>query len=199
MIGPDAHVLTFDELGERLLRAVRDAGLEPYAARTRLDLRELSRELSFCVVPRGWTEPFRHRAQVELTYDVASAAAAADPEGRTTDPDDVVHEIEVQVEFHLVGPGDGLTMTDLKPYARPRLDRLNAALGRDRPLQIYYTVSTDYAGKDLPVSAEVPYLVELRLVEDEFDPSLLVDVLTVGLEALGPPEGADDHPRRKRR
>ncbi|MCO5167134.1 MAG: hypothetical protein M9894_12350 [Planctomycetes bacterium] len=202
MIEPDAPFLSFDQLRSRLLQAVVDAGLRPYAVKTLLNMDDLSRELSFCVVPRGWAEPFRHRAQVEIVYDVTHAAAASDPEGRSTDPDDVVYEADVQVEFHMVGPGDELSMTDLKPYAKPCIDRLNAALRDERPLQIYYTVSTDYAGKDHPVSANVPYLVHLRLLEEEFDPTELAQVLVAGLEALGPPAGgasAGDGPPRLRR
>lgn len=199
MIEPDTPSLTFDQFRARVLHAVVDAGLEPYAVKTLLDVDELSRELSFCVVPQGWKSPYRHRAEVEVMFDVTHAAAAADPEGRTPDPDDVVYEVEVQVEFHMVGAGDGVSMTDLKPYAKPRLDRLNEVLGRDQPLQIYYTVSTDYAGKDHPVSAKVPYLVSMRLLEDEFDPTELTEVLTRGLEALGPPEGGGEEPKRRSR
>ncbi|MCW8137705.1 MAG: hypothetical protein KIT58_02255 [Planctomycetota bacterium] len=203
MIEPDALLLDFEALQARLLLAVHDAGLDAYARRVELDLSDLSRTLSFCVVLRDRELPQQQHAEVEVHYDVFQTAAIVEPDERNPDPEDLIYELEVAIKFHLISPIDGPPVAELEAFSRPLVERLNAALEADPPLQLYTTVANDFAGKELSFGAYVPYLVHLRLLAEEFDPTELTAVLMAGLLALTPPmsgeNGAPGGAKRRRR
>lgn len=180
----DSRALWFDELRGLLLGSAKVVGLLAYAIETKLELRTLTRELSFLCVPCEWKPPFRHRAEVRVEYDPHQHLVAYDPEGLPREPDDVTFDLEIGVIFHLVSQSDDLPLGRLEGETQPRLARLKGALGVQK-LAVHYVVAADYEGRNEAVGAQVPWTMKTRLCLAEIDFSLLAPVRS-GLEALGP-------------
>jgi hypothetical protein len=156
------RALTFDEIKERILATATKLGLVAYAVEVLLNLGSLERTLKFCLVPKAWKGPLHHHhARVEVYYHASQAALANDPEALAEEADlppdedkEVERELEVQVEYHLVGPASQVSLSDMEAHVKPRMVALNRALGGE-PRQVYYTVATDYEERNVAVRAQI--------------------------------------------
>ncbi len=166
--------LGFDDVRRSLREEAKEAKLRIEGERVLLDLDSLDRTLTLDVVPSEWDEGALPRAGISLVYRPSHQMPV--------ESDDEV--VEIDVEYVLVASESGVPLSELEARVRPHVENLHGVLGGD-PLEVYYTVATDYKGTSRAVEAKVVDVVEAQLDPEKVF-SACLEVVASGLRAIGP-------------
>lgn len=171
------RALSFEDLQAHILAAAAGARLEIWNVQALQNLVTFDRLLSFSVAPSSWKEPYDHHAEIATSYRAIHAVMANEPERKHEEEDAL---LEIDIEYVLLGKE--VALVDLEARVKPLVASLNAALGGE-PRNVYYTVSTDYAGSNRAVEAKILDAHATSILEGEFDGSFL-DAVARALRAL---------------
>ncbi len=180
MTGFDDRGLPWQELRDRVLRTVEEAGLFIYEQGEQLDLGDLTRRLELELIPREWCEPADTFARVALHYTTQNALAADD--FCYLDSRQLICSIEVAIDYVIASPDSPGAPADFADRVRERFGRLTPFVSKGARVEM--TVSTDFES-DRVAGALVRHGLVTNSHPDRFDTSFLNEVAEA-LRAIGP-------------